>query len=181
MVAAAGLAERARAWPNVVVRLRGAPLERGPISYFNTACASCHGDYGSFYGERFAADLEDAELRRIVREMVEGPAQSRLDARDLTSLTAYHRSLADRSPFLAWTGTDGGDLVGEVSPGSAVTVVFEGTSVTATVEGHTWRAPRLDGQGTWKEIRAERDERTTVLRRGWAFSHPPPSEADAPR
>lgn len=180
-VAVTGPAGTAGAWPSVVMRLRAAqPLAQGPISYFNTTCANCHGDYGSFYGEEFATNLDDADLRRVVQEMVEGPAQSPLGARDLAALTAYHRSLADRTPFVAWTGVRDGELVGEVTPGSTVTVAFDtGRVASAEVREHHWRAPH-EADAAWTEIRAEHDGRITILKRDSAFSHPAPPE-DAER
>lgn len=106
-----------------------------PITYFNDKCANCHGDYGNFWGEGFAADFEDEALREIVEEMAEGPAQAPLDEGALDVQTAYHRSLVDGKPFLvAWREDDG--WRGEVTPKSKIELA-DGSG-EATVEGHQW-------------------------------------------
>ena len=109
-----------------------------PIAYFNANCAGCHGDYGSFWGDGFAADYGDDELREVVAEMAAGPAFAPLDGPALDVQTAYNRSLtaAATGPFLVISALADGVVSGEVTPGSAVTV--DGTP--ATVDGHRWSA-----------------------------------------
>lgn len=104
-----------------------------PITYFNDKCANCHGNYGSFWGEGFAAELSDAELHEIVEEMAAGPAQAPLDEAALAVQTAYHRSLVDGRPFIvAWR--EGETWRGEVTPKAKV----RAGSAEADVKGHAW-------------------------------------------
>lgn len=146
-----------------------APLAVGPISFFNSACASCHGDYGGFYGDGFAAARSDADLGRIVREMVAGPARSDLAERDMEALVAYHRSLVDGAPFLAWTSHRGEELTGEVTPGSTVSVVGgDMDGVEASVDGHTWRLRLRSPESPLPVLRAQRGELSTMLDLGRA-------------
>lgn len=109
-----------------------------PIDYFARACASCHGPYGSFYGPGFGAGLTDEHLKEKVREMVFGPSQDTLEDPELDRLTAYHRSLVKRTPFLAIVNPSGARLSGEVTPGSTVSVKLGDATRSATVTGHTW-------------------------------------------
>lgn len=120
------------------------PVE--PIAFFERACANCHGPYGTFYGEGFARDLDDAALQRVVREMVVGPSRASLDDASLGALVAFHRQLADArgGPFVVVTRSAGGEVAGEVSPGARVEVVADGRDFEAHVDEHVWSV-RLDG------------------------------------
>ena len=115
------------------------PAAAAPISYFNANCASCHGDYGSFWGDGFAAEYDDAELREVVAEMAAGPGFAPIDGAALDAQTAYNRSLAagDGSPPFLVAATATG---GEVTPGSTVTLETDAGEVAATVAGHRWHA-----------------------------------------
>ena len=149
---------------------------RRPISYFNAECGNCHGDYGSFWGEGFAAELSDEQLHKIVDEMAAGPAQAPLKGIALEVQVAYHRSLVDQKPFIvAWKGEDG-IWQGEVTPGSTVTLGGD----AAKVEGHTWKA----GADT-EAVRVKKGDQETVLSlekssAGVAYSHAKPHPATQP-
>ena len=134
-------AARTKEAPRTPITLAAMPPV-APISYFERSCANCHGSFGMFYGETFAAGLDDAALVRVVGQMVRGPAQSTLDPLSMEALTAFHRSLRDRPkrPFVAVTSTSGGKLRGEVSPGSSVVVLVGDQSVRANVDGFEWTA-----------------------------------------
>ena len=114
---------------------------RRPIGYFNANCASCHGDYGSFWGDGFAAEYGADELREIVAEMAAGPGFAPIHGAALDVQTAYNRSLtaAAEGPFVV-AYRDGDSLAGEVTPGSTVTLETDAAEVAATVEGHSWQA-----------------------------------------
>jgi len=112
---------------------------RRPITYFNQECGACHGNYGSFWGEGFAAAYDDAGLRKVVDEMAVGPAQMPLEGVALDVQVAYHRSLVDGKPFVT-VFTDKGALMGEVTPGSEVVLLIDGKEQPATVEKHAWRS-----------------------------------------
>jgi hypothetical protein len=161
------------------------PLAVGPLTFFNQSCARCHGQYGSFYGEGFAAQRTDADLARVVREMVTGPAQASLPRRDLDALTAYHRSLADGRPFVALTHKEGTVLAGEVTPRAAVVLRAAGRLIPAQVVEHAWTLDFSDsfpaGAGALPTpviLEATLDGRSTTLDlAGSPYSHsaPPPA------
>jgi hypothetical protein len=139
---------------------------RDPISYFNQECGSCHGNYGSFWGEGFAAAYDDAGLRDVVDEMAAGPAQAPLEGLALDVQVAYHRSLVDGKPFVT-VYVEEGKLRGEVTPGSEVVLVVEGREQAATVEKHVWRselreasAVRVTKEGKQTELDLGAGEKT---------------------
>ena len=83
-----------------------------PLSYFAANCARCHGPNGSFYGDSFARTRDDASLRQIVHDMAFGPAQAPIDDAKLEVLTAYHRSLIGKKPFLSLSSAVVGSATG---------------------------------------------------------------------
>lgn len=131
------------------------PPARPPVAYFEHACSGCHGPFGMFYGETFAAGRDDAALQKIVREMVEGPAQSTLDDRSLDALVAFHRALQHRAggPFVALTELNEQELRGEVSPGAIVRVYFDDVPVSASADGYEWR---VAFPPAWPNVRSVR-------------------------
>jgi len=153
-----------------------------PIAYFNDRCGGCHGNYGSFWGQGFAAHLDDRSLTEMVREMAEGPAQAPLEDQPLAALVAYNRSLADGLPFVIVTARRDGTLRGEVTPGSQVVIELPDRKIAAQVEDHTWTVavdplPPEDAQAT---IVATRDGKTTRLPwRQW-HSHGQPMTRESP-
>lgn len=111
-----------------------------PLAYFNDNCARCHGEYGSFYGEGFAKNLDDAALQSVVAAMANGPAQAPLSPADLEVVTAWHRAFRDGKPFVAIVKSEKTEakwkLSGEISPGA--TLQINGTDVK--VDGSNWTA-----------------------------------------
>lgn len=117
------------------------PTKFRPISFFQEKCARCHGPYGTFYGEGFAARLNDDQLRAKVHDMVFGAGRSTLPDADIDLLTAFQRSIRSKSPFLL-VGTDEPDWGGEVSPGAVVEINTGTQKIAATVDSHLWQAPK---------------------------------------
>lgn len=109
-----------------------------PTAYFNQNCARCHGENGSYYSEDFGKDKDDAALRQIIDEMAHGPGQAPLAPAELDVLTAWHRALRDKKPFVALVKAEKtGDvwrLNGEISPGATLQI----NGKTAKVDGTTW-------------------------------------------
>ena len=108
------------------------------LEYFNKNCARCHGTNGSFYGDDFGKGLDDAHLRDAVDSMAKGPGGAPIDAHDLTVLTAWHRALRDKKPFVSIVKAepkDGGWILsGEISPGAQLQINGE----TVPVEKANW-------------------------------------------
>jgi len=59
-----------------------------PVSTFEDTCARCHGPESSFYGPQFAR-LQESELMRVVREMMQGPALLQPTDAEVRATTAY--------------------------------------------------------------------------------------------
>ncbi|MBY0308273.1 MAG: hypothetical protein K2Q09_05985 [Phycisphaerales bacterium] len=134
------------------------PLAIGPISYFNTQCATCHGQYGvQIADHNIAKQSTPAAYRAMVEYMVTDRAGSSLPSRDLDAQAAYCTSLAaagndpdvhtEGAPLFVCTKSpiNKGGLEGEVTPGSAVTLIAAKGQVriAAEVSGHTWTIPPL--------------------------------------
>ncbi len=110
------------------------------MTYYDQSCANCHGPHGSFYGPTLGNDLTDAALVLKCRDMAKGPGNSPLEADENLVVTAYHRSLIRRTPFVSVTGVADGQWAGEATAGSTVTLRFNGRSVAATLDGWNWTA-----------------------------------------
>lgn len=146
------------------------PIDFKPIGYFNDRCGSCHGDYGSFWGDDFVRDLDDAALRAVVKEMAEGPAQAPLEDQPLAALVAYHRSLADGAPYLILTQHGNDQIAGEVTPGATVVIQSGNQTIPANVDQHSWSATVQEMADGWS-ITATKDGKTTRLRADEWHSH----------
>ncbi|MHC4265713.1 MAG: c-type cytochrome [Planctomycetota bacterium] len=119
-------------------------LKLVPVSTFERTCARCHGPQGAFYGDEFAK-LNDAELRKIVKQMMVGPSFLKPKSYEVDAMTAYHRALTAKEPFLCVTSyapneqTKTAMLAGEATPES-------------TIEFHSRGEQKLispDEQGAW--------------------------------
>lgn len=104
--------------------------------------------------------------------MAEGPAQTPLDPQPLGALVAYHRSLADGTPFILISRRDGDQLAGEVTPGATVVAHSGNRTITATVDGHTWTLTLDDTDSEWTIV-ATKDQQTTRLPVTSWHSHQP--------
>jgi glucose/arabinose dehydrogenase len=150
--------------------------ELAAISYFNANCARCHGPFGSFYGKRSYHPYP--VLAADIKQMAEGPSDAPLSEKALAAQVAYHQSLYDLKPFIAWVGQDGQLISGEVTPGSKVTIVSGGKPIDARVEDYRWSATLPDGVKPGQvEIRAQNATGETVLAlKNSPFSHFQPGQ-----
>lgn len=73
-------------------------ISNSPINSFKDHCSRCHGYEGSAYGEGFG-DMEDAELKKVVKEMMIGPAQLKPEQIEIEAMYSYNKSLRDNKPF----------------------------------------------------------------------------------
>lgn len=116
------------------------PLERGPIALYDRACANCHGPNGSFYGPELGQGKTDAQLYQAVQDMADNQGQIALTPAEVEAVTAYHRAIIKKEPFVAITGRTRTELRGEVMKGSTVSVTVAGKAVPVSLSGTTWRA-----------------------------------------
>ena len=118
-----------------------APSDRfGPISYFETNCARCHGSYGANYLPELAAKRGPEKMREVIDQMCSGPAQAPLEGVPLQLLIDYHQSMSDGRPYVAVTKVEADRIEGEVTPDAKVNVQGEGGLVEAKVDGDQWSA-----------------------------------------
>ena len=103
-----------------------------PVSTFRSACSRCHGPQGSFFGDSFG-ELPDKELVRFVGLMMKGPGGLNPTKSDIEAMTAYHRALAKKRPFIFITKVDtlsnGVNYSGESMPGTIISLSSVGESL----------------------------------------------------
>ncbi len=76
-----------------------ADLRPGPIVQFEESCARCHGPEGLFHGAD-AARLDPPTLRRMVIDMMKGPAQLEPTPAQVEAMIAYNLVLRGGQPFV---------------------------------------------------------------------------------
>ncbi len=74
------------------------PLAIGPVAFFQSYCARCHGDFGWSFAQDFTQRLTDDELHERVQEMVIGPAGQSLGERELRALVDLHKAIDAGDP-----------------------------------------------------------------------------------
>ena len=118
-------------------------LEFSPFGYFNSACARCHGENSSNYGDVLKGH-SDARLREGIHAMAVGPGQSPLDEAQLDVVTRWHRALLDGKPFAHLAKvekSEGGKTIlsGEATPEAKVALKAGEASYEATRDGLAWK------------------------------------------
>lgn len=132
-------------------------LELPPIRTFAMNCARCHGEGGAMYARPFKHQGED--LRRVIEEMMRGPAQLDPTEAEVEAMLAYHHSIRRGTPFAAATNAgsvaDGSAdvLRGQATPEARVVVHPDESQREARMEGQQWSVddPTLP---VWIEARA---------------------------
>lgn len=149
-------------------------LVRGPIALYEKACANCHGPNGSFYGPDLGKGKTDSQLYKAIQDMADNQGQIELSPVEVEAVTAYHRAIIKREPFLAVTERTAATLCGEATKGSAVQVTVAGKPQQVRVVGFQWSAT-LKGEGPIL-ITAHRKNKSATLNPDKAtHSHPKPS------
>ncbi|CAN5183906.1 hypothetical protein BH09SUM1_BH09SUM1_13730 [soil metagenome] len=138
-IAIAGFAAAVMATDNSAPPSQTAPLKIAPMKYFEQKCARCHGPQGAFMADGFGKKYDAAGLRKIVKEMAEGPGDSPLTSpQDLDAQTAYNRAIGSKKLFIAWTKIEGAALSGEFFGGKAIIAASGKTSLPVTTEEGVW-------------------------------------------
>jgi hypothetical protein len=73
-------------------------ISKSPVFTFRKYCSRCHGDEGKAYGKDFA-NMKDNELKKLIEDMMFGPASLTPKEIEIEAMTAYHKSLKDKKPF----------------------------------------------------------------------------------
>lgn len=118
-------------------------LDFAPLSYYEGACARCHGNNGANYGDLLKGK-SDAQLHDGIHAMAAGPGQSPLDDKQVGVMTRWHRALIDGEPFvhLAKIEQRAGDktiLSGEATLGAKVFLKSGEQQLEATRDGAGWK------------------------------------------
>lgn len=119
-------------------------LAAGPIATFAAHCTRCHGPHGSLYPPAFFK-MNEAELAQLIDEMMRGPAQLTPAPADVAAMTAHHRALQQKRPFVivtnaaAFAAGKEGELRGEVTPGATLTARAGERELSVVIDGHTFR------------------------------------------
>ena len=136
-----------------------------PSAYFNQNCARCHGENGAYYPDDMGKDKDDAALRATIDDMANGPGNAPLAPADLNVVTAWHRALSDKKPFVALVKAekvgDDWQLSGEVSPGATLQINGE----AAKVDGVNWtyKIGAKTAKSKTVKLRAQKGEAVTEL------------------
>lgn len=108
-----------------------------PVSFFQTHCMRCHGPYGGWYEAESAYNA--TELRALLREMIEGQAQTTLDDEHREVQYHLYRAMAAKVAFVAISERGAGHVFGETLPGTTLTATSAGRQVPVSQVDHTFR------------------------------------------
>jgi hypothetical protein len=126
-----------------------ADLTLPPMMTFERTCARCHGPRGMFYAVPF--EHEGAALRKVVKEMMTGPAGLDPTDPDVDAMLAYHRSMRQDRPFVIVTNPAAfrtgqtRALRGEVDPDAELQLTLGDQTIDdIRRDGSTWYAEVAD-------------------------------------
>ena len=124
---------------NVVANMEVLPL-RGAISLYNKACVRCHGPGGSFYGSELGKGKTAAQLRKMVWEMCIAQGGLTVSQREIDAMTAYHRSIMTREPYVEIIAVTAKTITGEATPGTTLQLETRGRLAPVTITENRWLA-----------------------------------------
>lgn len=134
-------ASSAEATPAEAAKAGLKAFDFAPLSYYESACARCHGDNGANYGDLLLKHT-DAQLHDGIHAMAIGPGQSPLGEEQIAVMVKWHRALLDGKPFVHLMKVERGDktlLSGEATPTAKVILKSGESSFEATREGAKWK------------------------------------------
>lgn len=156
------------------------PLAVSPLEFFASHCSRCHGVYGSEYAKDFGKGKSFTDLRKTVAEMCKGPGEMPLEGSSLDALAAYHRSLADRQPFIALTAVGATAISGDVTYGSDIVAQIGDEVLKGQITGTEWLIRFPEGTVVKEALRETRivanlrGRKTELDLSRHAFSHATP-------
>jgi mono/diheme cytochrome c family protein len=118
-------------------------LDFAPLSYYEGACARCHGNNGANYGDLLKGK-SDAQLHDGIHAMAIGPGQSPLNDAQIDVMTRWHRALIENKPFVHLAKIEKSDsgktiLSGEATPDAKVFLKNGDQQLEATRDGAGWK------------------------------------------
>jgi hypothetical protein len=162
MASAAALSQRAATEPSSAKTVAPA---FAAMSYYSDNCAHCHGPQGSFYGPTLGNDLTDDGLIKKCHAMSVGPGNAPIAGDENLVVTAYHRALILRTPYLSITDIRPGQWSGEVTPNAKVILQFPHERIEASVTDWNWTADVPAGANPAEVIlQADVNGKETILR-----------------
>jgi mono/diheme cytochrome c family protein len=156
------------------------------MAYYDQNCAHCHGPQGSFYGPTLGQALTDPQLSKAVNDMASGAGNAPLAPDQLPAVTAFHRSLVMRNPYLSVTQMqDDGKWGGETMPDAKVVIIIGEKRIEATSDDSGWSAQLPAGtKASEVKITAELNGVMTTLepaQEGYSNSQPLPPPGHRPK
>lgn len=103
----------------------------GPLTYFDRACARCHGPEGYNYSKGFAGKYTKAGLVEEIQRMADGPGNEPLSPKQLESQLVMHQAMSGRLGFVFIREIKGNTIIGEAT-GIKVVEVRVGTNLVKT-------------------------------------------------
>lgn len=126
-----------------LISVTGAPAVRqvpiAPMAYFDQHCARCHGPNGENYGKEFAKGKSRAALESKILTMAAGPGGAPLSVQTAAPLVALHQAIAQKKPYIVWTGSNDQEVWGEAYLAKGLKATLRGKPVAVRMSGSQWR------------------------------------------
>lgn len=117
----------------------------GPVTYYVSSCARCHGPVDYAYREIKNPRLGQP-LRQTIKLMAEGPAMAPLDAAALRQQYDLHVAMLGATPY-AWLAPPAGNVVtGEAIPGTKIVLNTKTGTYQAKMEDYRFVIPNEPGE-----------------------------------
>lgn len=134
---------------------------RGAISLYDKACVRCHGPGGSFYGDDLGKGKTDAQLRKMVWEMCVAQGGLTVSRREVDAMTAYHRAMIQKEPYVEVTSVSATKWSGEATPGTTLQLQSGSKLLPITLTENRWEVVPNDTKAAL--IIATRNGKSTRL------------------
>ncbi|HEX8341376.1 MAG TPA: hypothetical protein VF624_10755 [Tepidisphaeraceae bacterium] len=151
----------------------------GPITYYNNNCNRCHGQVDAAYPDS-KNPPKGEQLKQVIQEMAEGPAQAPLDEAALAEQVKLHEAIFGGGPYV-WTphllqqSKDLPPVLSETIPGTKLVNRTEKGDVPIVVNGYQFSRP-----GVRTSIVAERNGKTLLGEISVQAAPTQPADSPAP-
>ncbi|MBC7784837.1 MAG: hypothetical protein H7144_13445 [Burkholderiales bacterium] len=117
----------------------------GPVTYYVSSCARCHGPVDYAYREIKNPRLGQP-LRQTIKLMAEGPAMAPLDAAALRQQYDLHVAMLGATPY-AWLAPPAGNVItGEAIPGTKIVLNAKSGAYQAQMQDYRFVIPNEPGE-----------------------------------
>lgn len=130
------------------------------VTYFNGACARCHGAEASMMPPHMLTLTPD-QLREKVDLMARGPAMKPLDdPEEVAALATYLQRIRLGKPFATITPSSDTDLAGEAATGTTLYIERHGHREPIPVTRHRWKISSAEG---WERVVAVGENKEELI------------------